>query len=150
MTDHELLERDTTNEVIGAFFDVYNKLGYGFLEHVYNLALERELVARGRSVAREVSVQIFYDGVPLTTQRVDMIVDGTVLVESKSSATLPPTAQRQTLNYLRATSLQVALLLHFGPEPRFHRLVHTRKAFGKSDPPDAIGPGGKNVGVAPS
>ena len=136
MSDDELLERETTQEIIGAFFDVYNKLGFGFLEHVYSLALERELVARGRSVAREVSVQVFYDGEPLTSQRVDMIVDGTVLVENKSSANLPPIAQRQTLNYLSATSLQVGLLLHFGPLPRFYRLVHTRKAIRRADPAD--------------
>ena len=127
MIESELLERETTSEIIGAFYDVYGKLGFGFLEHVYSHALERELVARGRIVAREVSIQIFYDGEALTTQRLDMIVDESVVVEVKSTATLPPFAQRQTLNYLRASTLQVGLILHFGPEPRFYRLVHTRK-----------------------
>ena len=130
MLDGEMLERETTAEIIGAFYDVYNKLGYGFLEHVYCHALERELVARGKRVGREVSVPIYYEGTVLTSQRIDFIVDGSVVVEVKSSAVLPPTAQRQALNYLRATSLQVALILHFGPEPRFHRLVHTRKSVG--------------------
>ena len=56
------MEREITHEVIGAFFDVYNDLGFGFLEHVYSLALERELVARRRKVGREVSVPVFYKG----------------------------------------------------------------------------------------
>ena len=127
MEQEQLLERETTGHVIGAFFDVYNKLGFGFLELVYMQALERELVARGRRVRREVLISVFYDGELLATQRVDMIVDDTVLVESKSSAVLPPTAKRQLLNYLRATSLRVGVLLHFGPEPRFYRMVHTHK-----------------------
>jgi GxxExxY protein len=75
-----------------------------------------------------------------------MLVDGTVVVEVKSTATLAPTAKRQTLNYLRASTLQVALLLHFGPEPRFYRLVHTKRAFRKADPTDVIGPDGVTVG----
>lgn len=123
-----LLERETTNHIIGAFFDVYNTLGYGFLEHVYSEALERELLSRTRAVQREVLIPIWYKGTPLTMQRVDLIVDNNVLVELKSTSVLPATAQRQLLNYLRATSLQVGLLLHFGPQPRFYRMVHTYKA----------------------
>lgn len=57
-----LIERETTNVVIGCFFEVYNTLGYGFLEHVYGLALERELMARGRNVSREVSIPVRYKG----------------------------------------------------------------------------------------
>ena len=133
MDNDDLLEREVTNDIIGAFYVVYNKLGFGFLEHVYNAALERELLARGRAVARQVLVQIFYDGEPIATQRLDFIVDGSVVVESKSTERLPPNAQRQTLNYLRASTLEVALVLHFGPEPRFYRLFHTRKEFRRAD-----------------
>lgn len=120
-----LIERDTTGHVIGAFFDVYSALGFGFLEHVYSLALERELMERGRLVGREVSIPIIYKGAALTSQRVDMIVDERVVVEIKSTYVLPPTAKRQTLNYLRSTNLEVALILHFGPEAKFYRLVHS-------------------------
>ena len=127
MRDGGLLERDTSGQVIGAFYEVYNALGFGFLEHVYSLALERELVSRGRLVGKEVPVSIVYKGEPLTSQRVDMIVDEKVVVEIKSTYALPPTAKRQTLNYLRATNLQVAILLHFGPEARFYRLVHSNR-----------------------
>ena len=90
--------------------------------------LERELIERSRIVQKEVLVSGWYKGSVLSTQRVDLIVDNNVLVEIKSTGTLPPTAKRQLLNYLRATSFQVGLLLHFGPTPRFARLVHSEKA----------------------
>ncbi len=125
MSHIALIERATTNEIIGAFFEVYNALGFGFLEHVYSMALERELVARGRTVGREVSIPIQYKGELLTSQRLDMFVDEKVVVEIKSTELLPPFARRQTLNYLRATTLQVALLLHFGPRAKFYRLVQS-------------------------
>ena len=70
-----LLEEELTHSVIGAFFDVYNTLGYGFLEHVYAMALERELLARGHRVGREVSVNIAYKGITLTSQRLDLVID---------------------------------------------------------------------------
>ena len=118
-----LLAERLTHSVIGAFFDVYNALGYGFLEHVYVLALERELKMREHHVARELGVTIRYKGEELCVQRLDMVVDGVLVVESKSTTTLHPTAHRQLFNYLRATNLEVGLLLHFGPEPKFHRVV---------------------------
>lgn len=123
MTKLPLLEKRLTRSVIGAFFEVYNTLGFGFLEHVYAMALERELLDCGHRVAREVSVHVSYKKHIVAVQRVDMIVDGRVVVETKSSIELPKAAQRQLFNYLRATRLEVGLLLHFGPEPRFHRVI---------------------------
>ena len=121
-----LVEREITHDVIGAFFEVYNNPGFGFLEFVYSLALSKELLNRGRIVGREVNVPVIYKGEELTTQRVDMIVDDSVVVEIESTQVLPPTSRQQTLNYLRATTLEVALLLHFGPEARFYRVVHSK------------------------
>ena len=123
-----LLEHKTTESIIGAFFHVYGRLGYGFFENVYALALERELRARGRHVDREFPVTVFYEGEPLTTVRLDMVVDDKVVVECKSTAVLPAFAQRQVFNYLRASSLEVGLILHFGPVARFHRIVKSRTA----------------------
>ena len=120
-----LLEERLTRSVIGAFFEVYNTLGFGFLEHVYTMALERELLDAGHRVAREVSVHVSYKKHILAVQRIDMIVDERVIVEVKSSIELPKAAQRQLFNYLRATRLEVGLLLHFGLEPRFHRVIAT-------------------------
>lgn len=134
MRSGELLERETSHQVIGAFFEVYGTLGFGFLEHVYREALERELVTRARRVQKEVIVPVWYKGAVLTSQRVDLIVDDAVLIEIKSTEVMPTVARRQLLNYLRATSFQVGLLLHFGPSPRFYRLVHSGKTLSTSSP----------------
>jgi GxxExxY protein len=139
MALHELVEERLTGSVIGAFFDVYNNLGYGFLEHVYVMALERELIARRHRVAREVAVQVFYKGHPLAEQRLDMIVDRKLVVETKSTHELHKSANRQVYNYLRATNLEVGLLLHFGPDARFYRLVH-RKQKQKENPSNQENP----------
>jgi GxxExxY protein len=130
MSEHELIEEQLTKSVIGAFYEVYNTLGYRYLEQVYLAALERELRARGHAVGREVWVPVHYKGEVISRQRLDMIVDERLVVEAKSTQELHKSAPRQVYNYLRATRLQVGLLLHFGPEPAFYRLVHTHP-----DPP---------------
>jgi GxxExxY protein len=123
VTRTQLIEETLTRSVIGAFFEVYNTLGFGFLEHLYVMALERELLARGHHVAREVWVRVTYKGEDLGIQRVDMIVDDTLVVETKASLKLPESASRQLYNYLRATNLEVGLLFHFGTKARFHREI---------------------------
>ena len=123
LSEEPLLEEQLTRSVIGAFFDVYNGLDFGYFESVYILALERDLRERGHAVAREVSVPIFHRGRELTRQRLDMVVDGRLVVETKSTFTLHPTALRQLHSYLRASRLEVGLLLHFGPSPKFHRVI---------------------------
>lgn len=128
MSDTELLERRTTAGILGAFYEVYNRIGFGFLEHVYSLALERELVERGHTVQREVMVTISYKGKPLTTQRLDMVIDHCVVVENKSTSVLPKFTRRHTLNYLKASTLEVGLILHFGPTAKFYRIVQTHRS----------------------
>jgi GxxExxY protein len=123
-----LLHRDTTQAVLDAFYEVYNTLGFGFLESVYAAALERELLDRGLEVVREFGVTVVYKGAPLSNHRLDFLVDECVVIELKAGPALPPTAEVQLRNYLRATNLEVGLLLWFGPEPRFKRLV----AFNRS------------------
>jgi len=125
MSDHELIEGQLTESVIGGFYEVYKALGYGFLEQVYRAALERELRARGHAVGREVWVPVHYKGELISRQRIDMVVDERLVIEAKSTQELHKSAPRQVYNYLRATGLQVGLLLHFGPDPAFYRLVHT-------------------------
>ena len=119
----KLLHADVTQAIIDAFFAVYNKLGFGFLENVYVGALILELRRRGHSVAREVLVPVFYDGVVVARYRMDLIVDECLVVEVKSTELLNPNDQRQLLNYLRATPLEVGLLLHFGPRPKVYRVA---------------------------
>lgn len=126
MPINSLIEEPLTGSIIGAFFDVYNTLGFGFLEQIYVLAMEHELRQRGHDVARQVAVQIMYKGQHLGTQRLDMVIDGKVVVELKSTQHLHPGAVRQVCNYLRGTDLEVGLLLHFGPEPKVYRQILTR------------------------
>jgi len=116
-----LVYESLTRSIIGAFFEVYNHLGSGFVESVYVAALERELIARGHRVAREVSVRVFYKGEPIAWQRIDMLVDEKVIVEAKATPQLALMARLQLRNYLRATRLEVGLLLHFGPTAQFFR-----------------------------
>jgi GxxExxY protein len=126
MSERELLEGQLTQSVIGGFYDVYNTLGFGFLELVYMAALERELRARGHAVGREVWVPVRYKGEEISRQRIDMIADERLVIEAKATQELHKSAPRQVYNYLRATRLQVGLLLHFGPEPAFYRLIHSQ------------------------
>lgn len=123
MATSKLIEEALTRSAIGAFYEVYNTLGFGFLEHFYVAALERELVARGHRVAREVTVRVAYKGETLGVQRLDMIVDAKLVIETKSGSQLHKAAARQLYNYLRATNIEVGLLLHFGPKPHFYRMI---------------------------
>jgi GxxExxY protein len=123
MARGKLIEDDLTRSVIGAFYEVYGELGFGFVEYPCALAMERELGARGHSVIREFPAMIRYKGADLCEQRLDMVVDNLLIVEIKSSAVLPPNSIRQLHNYLRATDFEVGLLLHFGPEAKFYRRV---------------------------
>ncbi len=87
------------------------------------MALERELLAREHNVARELCVRVMYKGHELGVQRLDLIVDDKLVVETKSTSDLHKSATRQLYNYLRATNLELGLLLHFGPKPNFHRVI---------------------------
>jgi GxxExxY protein len=115
-------EEQLVHSVIGAFFEVYNTLGFGFLEHLYVAALVHELRARGHRVGREVPVRVMYKGIEIGVHRLDLLVDDRLVVETKSTHVLPPMSTRQLYNYLRATGLGTGLVLHFGPEPRFLRV----------------------------
>jgi GxxExxY protein len=118
-----LLQDALTHSIIGAFYDVHNGLGFGFREYLYSLALERELIARGHRVDREVAVMVYYQGEPLSWQALDMIVDKAVVIEIKATEKLHPEATLQLFSYLCATNLEVGLLLHFGREPKVHRVI---------------------------
>jgi GxxExxY protein len=123
MRPEVLIEEELTKSVIRAFYDVYNTLGYGFLENLYIRALEEELKSRGHSVAREYALRVIYNGIDIGAQRIDMVVDGKVVIEVKSTEHLHPSAIRQVYSYLRGTGLEVGLLLHFGPQPKFYRQI---------------------------
>jgi len=122
-----MLEEALTRSVIGAFYDVHRALGFGFREYIYALALERDLVAKGHRVDREVSVTVHYRGEPLARQTLDMIVDEKVVLEAKATERLQPDSTTQLFGYLCATNLEVGLLLHFGREAKVLRVIYENR-----------------------
>ena len=95
-----LLEATTTRAIIDTFRDVHRALGFGYREYIYALAMERDLIAKGHQVDREVAVMVYYRGEPLAWQTLDMIVDRKVIVENKASERLHPVASVQLVSYL--------------------------------------------------
>lgn len=124
--DEDFPERELTQEIIGAFFKVYNTLGYGFLESVYQRALAHELRKRGLSVELEFLCEVWYDGILVGHFRCDMAVERRVIVENKAAERISQADHSQTLNYVRAAAFTAGLLLHFGPRPAIHRFANTR------------------------
>lgn len=131
-----LLHEDTTRPIVSRFFVVYNRLGYGFLESPYVNALAIELGKAGLRVTREQPVAIEYDGITIGTYRVDLMVQGKIIVEVKACASLLPEHERQVRNYLKCSSVEVGMLLNFGPKPDVRRFIFTndRKRDGVADP----------------
>ena len=122
---HEYLGEELTRSVIGAFYEVFRTLGYGHLEHTYVRALELEVRERGHDCAREVPVIVYYKRIALATQRLDMLVDGTLVVEVKAGELLHPSAKRQLVSYLKSSGFELGLLLYFGPKPQVRRAINT-------------------------
>lgn len=125
--ENELIEWELSNSVIGAFYEVYGTLGYGYLERPYVEAMQLELVQRGHVVQREHPMPLFFKNLHLCSFRIDIVVDRKLIVEIKAGESLPRGALRQLNNYLKGTGLPVGLLLHFGLEPKFYRRVNSRR-----------------------
>jgi GxxExxY protein len=117
---------DVTNAIICCFYNVYNRLGFGFLERVYENALVIELKKRSIPVISQRPVSVFYEGELVGEYFADLFVDGKIIVEIKAARSLAQEHEAQLLNYLRATNLEVGLLLNFGPEPQVKRKVNTK------------------------
>ena len=114
---------DITERIIGAFYAVYNVLGWGFLEKVYQGAMEIELRKRGLAFIPQAKIEVFYEGVSVGDYFADFLVEGAVIVELKAVERLVPEHDAQIINYLRASLIEVGLLMNFGPRPEFHRKV---------------------------
>jgi hypothetical protein len=123
---HQLAEERTTGKIIECLYRVHDVLPYGHLEAVYRNALALELRAEMLDVLVETPIEVFYKGVRVGFYRLDLLVERRVAVEVKSTEVLAPVAKRQLLSYLCASTLDVGLLLHFGPKASFHRLVSPR------------------------
>jgi GxxExxY protein len=114
---------DLTDKIIGVFYDVYNELGYGFLESVYEEALVIALRDTGLAVSRQIPIPVWFRGRQVGEFRADILVDHKVLLELKSARVLERAHEAQLLHYLKATEIEVGLLLNFGSRPQFRRLL---------------------------
>lgn len=115
---------ELTGKVLGAFFQVQKELGFGFSEKVYEGALEVLLLEMGFVVARQKDIDVFYHGRVVGEYKADLIVNGLVLLELKSVDKLIDAHEAQLLNYLKATEIEVGLLLNFGREAEFRRKIY--------------------------
>jgi GxxExxY protein len=119
----DLKHSELTQKIIGVFYDVYNELGYGFLESTYAEALMVALEETGLRAAREVPVPVWFRGRKIGQYYADLMVGEVVLLELKAARTLESAHEAQLLHYLRATEHEVGLLLNFGMRPQFRRLL---------------------------
>jgi GxxExxY protein len=119
--------QELTRSIIGVFYDVYNELGFGFLESVYDKALTVALGQAGLQVNAQMPVAVWFRGHEVGAFRADLVVEDTVLVELKATAELDRVHETQLLNLLKSTNIEVGLLLNFGRRPRIKRFVFTKK-----------------------
>ncbi len=113
-----------TGRILGAFFNVYNSLGYSFSEKVYENALALELERCGLSVEQQKPIQVYYEGEIVGEYYADILVNNLVIIELKAARKILDEHTAQLLSYLKSTQIEVGLLLNFGPKPQ-----HVRKVF---------------------
>jgi GxxExxY protein len=123
---------EMTEKVIGVFYEVYNELGFGFLESLYEEAMAVVLKAKGIEFQRQVRVPVWFRGQKIGFHDADLVVGGVVLVELKACKILDPSHEAQLLHYLRSTDIEIGLLLNFGPKPQVRRLAFDNSRKGIS------------------
>lgn len=123
----ELLHKQTTDGIISVFYDVYNTLGYGFLEKVYQNSMEIELKSRGFIIEPQKKIQVYYKGFPVGDYYADIIVNNAVILELKAAEYIVPEFESQLLNYLKASDIEVGLLLNFGKKPELKRKIYSNE-----------------------
>jgi GxxExxY protein len=114
---------EITDKIIKAFYNVYNELGFGFLERVYENAMFIELSSMGLVVEKQKKIKVFYDGSEVGEYFADLAINDCVIVELKAAESLCEEHECQLLNYLKATEIEVGLLMNFGKRPEFRRRV---------------------------
>ncbi|AOZ98025.1 GxxExxY protein [Flavobacterium commune] len=119
----ELLHEELTNLIIKTFYEVYNELGYGFLEKVYQNSLYLELKNKGLKVEPQKRIPVFYKGTEVGEYFADLMVEDKIILELKAADYIVKEFENQILNYLRATDCEVGLLLNFGKKPEFKRKI---------------------------
>ena len=119
----ELLHEELTNTIIKTFYEVYNELGYGFLEKVYQNSLFLELKNKGFKVEAQKKISVYYKGIEVGEYYADLIVEDLVILELKATEYIVKDFENQILNYLKSTNCEVGLLLNFGKKPEFKRKI---------------------------
>ncbi len=120
-----MLHSDLTEKIIKAFYIVYNKLGYGFLEKVYENALVIELKKSGLNIKQQQKINVYYDNSQVGEYYADLVINEVVIIELKAAEGLIEEHKNQLINYLKATEKEVGMLLNFGKEPQFKRVIFT-------------------------
>ena len=120
-----LLHEEITAEIIKTFYKVYNTLGYGFLEKVYENAMVIELRNMNLNVQKQVPIKVFYEKYLVGEYFADLIVEELIIIELKTAERICEEHECQLINYLKATELEIGLLLNFGKKPQFKRKIHT-------------------------
>jgi len=122
---NQYLYSQATSKIIKSFYNVYNELSFGFLEKVYENAMLIELRGAGLVCQAQVPIKVYFHSVLVGQYFADIIVDGCIIIENKAMESLCPEHEAQLLNYLKATYIEVGLLLNFGKKPQFKRKVYT-------------------------
>lgn len=118
---------DLTELIIKCFYKVYNELGYGFLEKVYQNALLIELQNKVLEVESQKQIKVYYQGEVVGNYYADIVVEKVVIIELKAAETLAQEHEFQLINYLKATDIEVGLLLNFGKKPEIKRKIFSNK-----------------------
>jgi len=118
-----MLHEEITGKIIKAFYKVNNSLGYGFLEKVYERALIIELKKQGLQVEQQKNIKVYYEENEVGDYYADLIVNNLVIIELKAAESLCEEHEAQLINYLRATNIEIGLLLNFGKKPEFRRKI---------------------------
>ena len=121
---------ELTGKILGAFFQVHKELGYGFSERVYENALAMSLIEMGLKVDQQVHLYVFYHGRVVGEYIADMVINDTVLLELKATQKIIEDHAAQLLNYLKATNIEVGLVLNFGPTAEFRRKIYDNERKG--------------------
>ncbi|HKK09265.1 MAG TPA: GxxExxY protein [Bacteroidales bacterium] len=119
----DYLHQDITKKIIRCFYNVYNRLGFGFLEKVYENALCYELKKANIDCINQYPVDVYYEDLKVGKYFADIIVENKVIIELKAEASICPQHEAQLVNYLKATDIEVGLLLNFGQEPKIVRKI---------------------------
>src|SRR4029078_1771808 len=133
--DSGLKHRELTRKIIGVFYEVYNELGHGFLESVYQDSMVIALNARGVHACTRIDIPVWFRGTKVGKFEGDVLVENSVLLELKAARALDSAHEAQLLNYLRATDIEVGFLLNFGLKPEFKRLLFDNPRKAKREAP---------------